>query len=266
MLDKSILENYAAGSGMPTNRPRALLTEYLQAEILHALYTSKYGSYLSFMGGTALRFAYRIERFSEDLDFEQIKDNLDVHALAKYLEKKLGQVGFSVETRVKHTENIIIIFVKFSDVMKQMGLSNMENQKLKIKFEIDPDPARTIQYGAEPISTFGKVFDVIVNTQETIFTQKIVAIARRPYQKGRDFYDLAWFLGQKNLEPDYALLRARDIDVSNRAELTEFLSEQMKKSNLKQAAQDVERFLFYPQQTKWIEQIEEHIRMYRKLQ
>lgn len=258
MLDKFFLEDYVMRNDIPQN-PRRYLTEYLQTEILAILYGSKYGSSLSFLGGTCLRFVYRIERFSEDLDFDLIKTGLDYEELAKHLEKKLKEQGFGVDVRVKKTENIFIIFVKFSDVLMQMGLSNMPDQKIKIKFEVDPTPYKNIQYESRQISTYGKTFSLIANTPETLFAQKIIALKLRPYQKGRDFYDLVWFLAQKNIEPNYEILKEKNIAISNRKELVSELQKIISKLDLKQAVKDVERFLFYPEQAKWILELPKYL-------
>jgi len=263
MLDKFFLEDYIKRNGIP-NVPRRVLTEYLQSEILAVVFNSKFGSHLSFLGGTCLRFVHKIERFSEDLDFDLIKGGLDYAELAKFIEKKIRELGFPSDTTVKKTENIIIINVKFSEVMKEMGLSAFDDQKLKIKFEIDPAPRENIEYESKYISAYGKSFNIISNTLETLFAQKIMAIVFRPYQKGRDFYDLVWFLSQKKVEPSYEILKEKGIEVKNREELIEFLKKQAEKSDLKQAAKDVERFLFYPEQAKWILELPRYIDSFEK--
>lgn len=263
MLDKFFLEDYVKRSGIP-NIPRRVLTEYLQSEILSIVYNSKFGRHISFLGGTCLRFAYQMERFSEDLDFDLIEGGLDYDELAGFIGKKLRELGFSVETTVKRTENIFNINVKFSGVMKEMGLSDMDNQKLKIKFEVDPKPLRSIKYSSRQIFSYGKSFNVIANSMETLFAQKILAIVFRPYQKGRDFYDLVWFLAQKNIEPNYEIFKEKGIDIKNRLELVKFLEDQAQKTDLKQAAKDVERFLFYPEQAQWILKLPEYLKSFEK--
>ena len=45
------------------------MREYLQARILEGLQRAGAMSPLAFQGGTALRFLYRLPRYSEDLDF-----------------------------------------------------------------------------------------------------------------------------------------------------------------------------------------------------
>ena len=263
MLDKFFLEDYIKRNGIP-DIPRRVLTEYLQSEILAVVYNSKFGSHISFLGGTCLRFVYKIERFSEDLDFDMIKGGLDYKELAKFIEKKLRELGFLADTTVKKRENVITVNVKFSEVMKEMGLSAMDDQRLKIKFEIDPNPRKNIKYESKYVSAYGKSFNVISNTLETLFAQKIMAIVFRPYQKGRDFYDLIWFLSQKNIEPNYKILKEKEIKIKNREELIEFLKKQIAKTDLKQAAKDVERFLFYPEQAQWILKLPEHIESFGK--
>ncbi|MEI7621317.1 MAG: nucleotidyl transferase AbiEii/AbiGii toxin family protein [Candidatus Moraniibacteriota bacterium] len=263
MLDKFFLEDYIKRNDIP-NVPRRVLTEYLQTEILAILFNSKFGPHLSFLGGTCLRFVHKIERFSEDLDFDLIKADLDYAALAKFLQKKLIELGFPTDTSVKKTENIIIVNVKFSQVMKEMGLSELTDQKLKIKFEIDPTPYKNIRYESKQVFAYGKSFNIISNTLETLFAQKIIAIIFRPYQKGRDFYDLVWFLSQQNLEPNYAIFQEKNLAISNRAELIEFLKTQAQKSDLPLAVKDVERFLFYPKQAQWILKLPEYLEGFGK--
>jgi predicted nucleotidyltransferase component of viral defense system len=264
MLDKNFLEDWRKRNNIPLN-PRRNLTEYLQSEILFALQNSKYGEMLTFMGGTCLRFVYKIDRFSEDLDFELVgKKKVDYSDLAKFFEKELNNIGFLVDTRVKKTENIIIIFVKFSALLKEAGLSGLEKQKLKIKFEIDPEPPKGIEYDSKLISTYGRTFNILANNLSTLFAQKILAIVFRPFQKGRDFYDLVWFLSQREIEPNYEILQEKGIEIENREELIEFLKEKAGESALKQAAKDVEKFLFYPEQAQWILKLPEYLESFRK--
>ncbi len=264
MLDKKNIEKFANLNNIPTTSTRRLLTEYLQSEILQILYSSKYGNRLTFLGGTCLRFVYGIERFSENLDFDLIpKKDINIDDLADFFENELEKKGFIIDIIAKETQNVFVIVVKFIGVMKEMGISGCDNQKLKIKFEIDPKSLKNITYDSKLITTFGKSFNVIANSAETLFAQKVLAIVFHPYQKGRDFYDLVWFLSQKNIEPNYKIFEEKDIPISNRKELVEFLLEQAEKTDLKQAAKDVERFLFYPEQAQWIEDLSEYLKSWK---
>src|SRR3989338_1316292 len=263
MLDKFFIEDYIKRNGIP-NIPRRVLTEYLQSEVLSVVFNSKFGSHISFLGGTCLRFVYKAERFSEDLDFDLIKPGLDYEELAGFIEKKLKELGFQADAIFKQNEKIITITVKSSSVMREMELSDLNDQKLKIKFEINPNPFKNIHYHSKQIFSYGKSFNIITNDLETLFAQKVIAILLRPYQKGRDFYDLVWFLSQKNIEPNYEIFKEKGIDIKNRFELVKFLENQAEKTDLKQAAKDVERFLFYPEQAQWILKLPEYLKSFKK--
>jgi predicted nucleotidyltransferase component of viral defense system len=262
--NKDFFKVYAAEKNIPW-QDRNILLEYLQTQILKALSLSKFNDRISFMGGTCLRFAYGINRFSEDLDFDLIKkEGFDVDELMLDIKNKLELQGFQIDARTKTTENIHIVFFKFKNVLREFGLDASSDEKILIKFEIDFDPYRSIHTETKFSDSFNERFPMLVNSLETLFAQKVIAIIFRPYQKGRDFYDLVWFLSQKNVEPNYVIFNEKGIAISNRKELIKFLQEQAKKIDLKQAAKDVERFLFYPEQAKWILKLPAYLESFEK--
>lgn len=252
---KDFFENYSKKSGMP-GTDRNILHEFLQMEILRSLSTTKGGQSVSFLGGTALRFAHNISRFSEDLDFDLVdKKKFDLESFSKELFTSLDRKGYAIECRAKTTANIHIIFLKFSGVLQEFGLNVRKDEKEVIKFEIDFDPPKHIKFETVIVDTFEKRFPLLVNKLDTIYAQKLLAIFFRPYQKGRDFYDLIWFLGQKDLEPNYKILQEKGIKVKNREELISALKNQLEKIDLNQASVDVRRFLFNPQEAEWIKDL-----------
>ena len=260
--NKDFFRKYAGERNIPWQH-RNILLEYLQTQILKALSLSTFNTSLSFLGGTCLRFAHGIDRFSEDLDFDLVKkDGFDLDALMTEIQKRLELQGFQVDVRTKTTENIHIIFFKFNTVLQEFGLDAEPNEKILIKFEIDFDPYQSIQTETRFSDSFNERFPMQVNSLATLFAQKVVAIVFRPYQKGRDFFDLVWFLSQRNLEPNYTIFQEKKLPIKNRAELITFLREQAKKSDLKQAEQDVRRFLFYPEQAQWILKLPEYLQSF----
>ena len=257
--NKDFFKKYAEERNIPW-QDRNILLEYLQTQILKALSLSVFNDSLSFMGGTCLRFAYGIDRFSEDLDFDLMKkEGFLIEELMTDIKNRLELQGFQVDARTKTTENIHIVFFKFTDVLREFGLNAQESEKILIKFEIDFDPYKHIHTETKFSDSFNERFPMLVNSLDTLFAQKVVAIVSRPYQKGRDFYDLVWFLSQRNLEPNYEIFNEKKLEINNRHELIEFLKNQAKKSDLEQAVKDVERFLFYPEQAKWILKLPEYL-------
>lgn len=258
--NKEFFKKYAQERNIPW-QDRNILLEYLQTQVLKALSLSRFNDSLSFMGGTCLRFAYGINRFSEDLDFDLVKrDGFDIEALMDDIRSRLEMQGFEVDTRTKTTENIHIVFFRFKHVLQEFGLDVQGNEKILIKFEIDFDPYGSIRTETRFSDSFNERFPMLVNSLETLFAQKVVAIVFRPYQKGRDFYDLVWFLSQRDLEPNYEIFKEKNLEIGNRRELIVFLREQAAKSDLEQAAKDVERFLFHPEQAKWILKLSEYLK------
>jgi len=259
LLNKKNLEDYANKNEMPPS-VKDILREFLQVQILDSLSQSKYSDSISFLGGTALRLGHNVKRFSEDLDFDLVKKKgFSIIELEKVIKKDLQSQGFAVDSKVKTTENIHIIYWKFSEVLQAMGFFVHKDEKLLIKFEIDFDPQKAIETEAIYVNKFDLNFPVLFNTISTIYSQKIIAIMFRPYQKGRDFYDLFWFITQKNLEPNYKLLQEKGIKVKNRAELVVVIKDRLKKINLDQAVIDVKRFLFDPREADWIKDLPKYL-------
>ncbi len=260
--NKDFFKKYAQEKNIPWQE-RNILLEYLQTQILKALSLSKFNDNLSFLGGTCLRFAHGINRFSEDLDFDLMKKKgFEIDELMRAITKQLELQGFQVDARTKTTENIHVIFFKFRRVLREFGFNVPKDEKMLVKFEIDFNPYKNIHLETKFSDSFNERFPMLVNSLDTLFAQKIVAIIFRPYQKGRDFYDLVWFLSQKNLEPNYEIFKEKGIAISNRQELIDFLQDQAKKSDLQQAVKDVKRFLFYPEQAQWILKLPEYLKIF----
>lgn len=261
---KIFFKNYTKENSIPWQE-KNILAEYLQTQILLVLSSSSFNTRLSFLGGTCLRFIHKANRFSEDLDFDLAeKRKFNIYKLAEEIKNGLEDRGFNLDTKVKKTEVIYIVSFRFKGVLQEFNFDVPKNQKLLVKFEIDFNPAKSIQTETGFVESFNEKFPLKVNTLETLYSQKIIAITSRPYQKGRDFYDLVWFLAQKKLEPNYKLLKEKKFKIKNRGELVDFLEDQVQKSDLKQAAKDVERFLFYPQQAQWILNLPEYLEGFRK--
>lgn len=262
--DKSFFRKYCQDKNFPW-RERDVLREYLQTRILKELSLSEYNDAISFLGGTSLRFLHQLDRYSEDLDFDLVKkEKVDINQLEKTLKKRLERQGLKVDTKVKTTENIHIIYFKFKEVLKEFGFTVPKDEKFVIKFEIDFNPYANLSYESKFVDSFNERFPVFINTLPTLFAQKIMALKFRPYQKGRDFYDLVWFLAQRGLEPNYQILAEKGIHCSNQQELAAELQSIIAQLDLKQAVKDVQRFLFYPDQAKWILDLETYIANYAK--
>ncbi len=73
---------------------RFILREYLQHKILQIIFDSEYAGQFVFLGGTCLRIVHGNTRFSEDLDFDNLRMKEDVfEKIAALIRKSLEQEG-----------------------------------------------------------------------------------------------------------------------------------------------------------------------------
>lgn len=174
---------------------RHLVREYLQARILAGLQRAGAMIPLAFQGGTALRFLYGIPRYSEDLDFalEGTREYYDLQAYARTIRSDLSAEGYPVELRVSDHRVVQSAFVRFQGLLHELGLSPHASEVLSIKLEVDTQPPN----GAGLATTVVRRH-VLLHLQHhdraSLLAGKLHAILQRPYAKGRDLYDLFWYL------------------------------------------------------------------------
>jgi len=225
-----------------------LVREDLQLIILKTLYDIGMFGHLAFVGGTALRILFDLRRFSEDLDFSLIRGKgYNFIKFSRAIEYQLKKYGFDVDVKKNDLRTVQRILVRFKNILMALGLSDMREQKLSIGIEIDARPPKGWE---TDISLISKVFVFTVTHYDiaSLYATKIYACFFRKYVKGRDFYDLVWYLGKKIL-PNFILLNnaiaqteSKKIVVTE-TNFREFLLEKMIKVDFARVRKDVERFL-----------------------
>jgi len=169
--------------------------EYLQARILSSLQRSGAMVPLAFQGGTALRFLYSIRRYSEDLDFalERADRGYDFRGYLQRIQADLKQEGYAVELRVSDQRTVHSAFIRFPGLLYEVGLSPHPNEVFSVKVEVDTRPPA----GAGLATTVVRRH-VTLHLQHhdpaSLLAGKLHAILQRSYPKGRDVYDLIWYL------------------------------------------------------------------------
>ena len=93
------------------------LKEIIQEIVLSGLSRGGFFNEAAFYGGTALRVFYKLDRFSEDLDFALISPNkdFDLSKYFAYIEKELKAYGLNLEINTKQKSkdsNIKSAFLK----------------------------------------------------------------------------------------------------------------------------------------------------------
>ncbi len=184
------------------------MREYLQARILGSLQRSGAMIPLAFHGGTALRFLFSHGRYSEDLDFalEGNRQNYDFRAYLKAIRADLSPEGYQIEIKINDQKTVNSAFIRFPGLLYEMGLSPMAGEVLAVKIEVDTNPPS----GAILATTVVRRFIVLQlhhHDKASLLSGKLHAILNRSYTKGRDIYDLLWYLSDPTWpEPNLILL------------------------------------------------------------
>lgn len=176
--------------------------EYLQARILGVLQRAGAMVPLAFHGGTALRFLYSLDRYSEDLDFalERPREQYNLRTYLKAVRRDFTAEGYGLTLRVNDHRAVHSVFVRFAALPYELDLSTHPGQVLSVKIEVDTNPP-----AGAGLSTTLVRRHVTLNLQHhdraSLLAGKLHAILQRPYLKGRDIYDLLWYLSDPDWPP-----------------------------------------------------------------
>lgn len=205
----SMLEHYQCKN---QNDYENALKEIIQQVALLGLWRSKFFEHSLFYGGTALRILYGLNRFSEDMDFSLLKkkEGFDLDPYVKFIFDELTAFGFEVniEKKIKKQQTQVkSLFIKaktFKQLIKvkvpeKIIKSFHDSRLLKIKIELDTQPPG--QFTTEVKNIFQPIpFQVRTMCMEDLFAGKLHAVLARKWKtrvKGRDFYDLLWYIGRQ---------------------------------------------------------------------
>jgi predicted nucleotidyltransferase component of viral defense system len=256
MLELATIESYYNESTRVYKRN--ILREYLQYKILEILFNSKSANHLSFIGGTCLRIVHNINRFSEDLDFDNLAvEKEEFIELSDEIKKSLEMEGYTVEMKSVFKGAFRTHF-RFLNLLFQEGLSPHKEERLMI--QVDADPQR---YDYKPQTFILNKFDVFsyihVTPVNILLAMKFFALLNRNRPMARDIYDIIFLSGKT--EPDYEYLREK-MDIEDKAMLKERLREKLPGLNPKEMSKEIEPFLIYKKEIAKVELFSEFIKSF----
>jgi predicted nucleotidyltransferase component of viral defense system len=194
---KEYLATLIQSSSSPVEA-RNLAREYLQALILQSLQRTGAMTALAFHGGTALRFLFSLPRYSEDLDFalERKTDAYDFRSYLQIIRKDLEMQGYTITFKVNDQKTVHSAFVRFAGLLFDLKLSPHQDEVLAVKIEVDTNPP-----AGATLTTSLVRRHVLLNLQHhdraSLLAGKLHAVLQRPHLKGRDLYDLVWYLSDR---------------------------------------------------------------------
>lgn len=247
------------------------LREILQEIVLLGLYDAGFFKHATFYGGTALRILHKLPRFSEDLDFSllQVNPEFDLKPYEEAIVSTLKTFGFEVNMEVKKKTNdsaITSAFIKGNTIEhlininapKDITIKIHRDQAVKIKLEVDTNPP--LDFETENIIRLTpRPFSINAFTLPSLYAGKMHAILCRAWStrpKGRDWYDLIWYIAnnvsldtkhlQTRLSQSCKSLEANNIGIPD--ELTEqnikeLLLQKIETLDISKAKSDVQPFI-----------------------
>jgi len=246
-----VLELTAAKIGF--NAKLNIMREYLQAYILKIMHDEGIFRSIAFLGGTALRFLYDLPRFSEDLDFSLTNNKQYSFAdLIRKIKQELELAGYDISITYNDEKTVQYAMVKFADLMYETGISPHRDQKFSIKIEIDTNPPQGAVLKTNIVNKYFLISFLSYDIP-SLFTGKLNALLSRKYTKGRDFFDLGWYLSRwKEITPNIVLLQnglsqtgwKKEMPLENTWQ--DFICAVVKASDWQKVRQDVENFLESP--------------------
>jgi len=251
---------------------RVILKEFLQAYTLDFLYNHPVYRALNFYGGTCLHIIYGLNRLSEDIDLDNSK-GIDLSALESdllnHFRINIGYTDVTAKTQLGEW-GIRRTTLKFP-VLSLLGLAPYPNESLHLKVEISQHKQISI-VRKTPILIFGRSFVANHFSLETMMAGKMLACLERVFKKGsnkieikgRDYYDLLWFMQQRILPLEEKLAKDGINSYTNQSAFFA-LKEKVKGINISDLKEDL--LPLFEQRSfieAWLEGFKENFREYLK--
>jgi predicted nucleotidyltransferase component of viral defense system len=243
---------------------------------LNFIYNSPKWNNLIFGGGTALKIIGKTGRLSEDLDMDYNNEDFDFNKFLIDITQYFKQLGIeNLTSSIKGNGKIITL--KFPILKKLKIIDNIKSESdlLYLKIEIEENKYSNFKIKTTPIAE-NNLFFVIRNYDlETLFANKIGAILGRKDKvfqdkfdfKGRDFYDLIWFL-EKGIKPNLKRLKQiikaeQGIVIKNYDDIWELIQKRIEKIDTKGIYIDMINLVESPEGVKQLS--ENYLEIYKNL-
>ena len=238
-----------------------IMREYLQARILEGLQESGAWASLAFMGGTSLRFLYRLPRFSEDLDFalETPSPEFDFLGLIAPARTRFQKEGYRTEAKASTRAVVNKAFIRFPGLEHELGLSQRAEKALSVKVEVDTRPPAGAGLEVTTVRRHATLC-LAHHDKPSLLADKVAALLCRDWIKGRDVYDLAWYLSDPTWPEPNEVLLTNTLQQSGPAHLAvevagwkSALVHRLSEAPWEGVKTDVERFLERPAEAWMVE-------------
>ena len=235
---------------------RNAIFEVNQQIILAGLYNGGFFNEAAFYGGTCLRIFHGLQRFSEDMDFSLLAPNEDFD-FTKYFQPIIDQfalVDRNVEIKKKDKKNFGKVESAFlKDNTDVYDITFQTEKSIKIKIEVDTQPPMSF-HTEQKLLLLPESFMTRCFTLPCLYAGKMHALVYRAWKKrvkGRDWYDLEWYV-RHNVPLNFTHLHERALQFNNeditKESFLEKLNEHLSMTDINQVKADVLPFIRNPKE------------------
>ena len=235
---------------------RNAIFEVNQQIILAGLYNGGFFNEAAFYGGTCLRIFHGLQRFSEDMDFSLLAPNED-YDFTKYFQPIIDQfalVDRNVEIKKKDKKNFGKVESAFlKDNTDVYDITFQTEKSIKIKIEVDTQPPMSF-HTEQKLLLLPESFMTRCFTLPCLYAGKMHALVYRAWKKrvkGRDWYDLEWYV-RHNVPLNFTHLHERALQFNNeditKESFLEKLNEHLSTTDINQVKADVLPFIRNPKE------------------
>ncbi|MCD5416102.1 nucleotidyl transferase AbiEii/AbiGii toxin family protein [Candidatus Bipolaricaulota bacterium] len=170
------------------------------------------------------------------------------------IKSDLEKAGFDVTMHPREVEPVYAAFIRLPGLLYDAGLTSHRTEKLSIKLEIDTNPPA----GATTKTTIVNrhfLIAIFHHDLPSMMAGKLHALLTRPCTKGRDLYDLLWYLSRSEpTSPNLVLLQNALTQTNwSGGEVTAatwkaVVEDRLRKMDFVQAVEDVGPFLESPEE------------------
>ena len=235
---------------------RNAIFEVNQQIILAGLYNGGFFNEAAFYGGTCLRIFHGLQRFSEDMDFSLLAPNEDFD-FTKYFQPIIDQfalVDRNVEIKKKDKKNFGKVESAFlKDNTDVYDITFQTEKSIKIKIEVDTQPPMSF-HTEQKLLLLPESFMTRCFTLPCLYAGKMHALVYRAWKnrvKGRDWYDLEWYV-RHNVPLNFTYLHERALQFNNeditKESFLEKLNEHIATTDINQVKADVLPFIRNPKE------------------
>ena len=198
---------------LPEEKQRNAKYEVTQMIALAGLHHGGFFNKAAFYGGTCLRLFHDLRRYSEDMDFTLLQEDLKFH-LENYFQPIIDEFKLTGrDVTLTKKDKLTLGKVESAFLKDETDVYNLVFQTektIKVKIEIDIKPPLEFQTEYKQMNHPG-TFMVRCMTLPCLYAGKMHALAFRTWKtrvKGRDWYDFEWYV-KNEIALDYNHLRTR---------------------------------------------------------